>query len=135
MRITQTVFSPKPENRKSGYTYIYIYIYIHHRASSTCWCVWALSNNLNHPCSILILIWMVLGVLDCPLRGPAPHFSYSLQRLTPPDLATFFRCSFLGTNFSQMVPQSEYSSDLGAQKAPFWLPFWSPFWARLQSEN
>ena len=97
-----------------------------------CWCVWALSNNLNHQCSILILIWMVLGVLHCPLRGPAPQLSHSLQRPTPPDAALIFRCSFVGPDFSQMVPQSEYSSDLGAQKAPFWLPFWSPFWVRLQ---
>ena len=32
---------------------------------------------------------------------------YSLQRLTPLDLATL--CSFFGTNFLQMVSQSEYS--------------------------
>ncbi len=46
-----------------------------------------------------------------------------------------FFSPFLGPDFSQMVPQSEYSSDFGAQKAPFWLPFWSPFWAGCKSEN
>ncbi len=89
-------------------------------------------HELNHQCSILILIWMVLDVLDYPLRDPAPHYLCSPHRLTPLDFATFFQCSFFGPDFSQLVPQSEYSSDVGAQNAPFWLPFWSPFWVRLQ---
>ncbi len=46
--------------------------------------------------------------------------------------ALIFRSSFLGPDLSQMVAQSEYSSDLGAQEAPFWLPFCSPFWVRRQ---
>ena len=62
-------------------------------------------------------------------RAPAPIL---IAAPLPLDFATFFRCSFFSTNFSQMVPQSEYSSDLGAQKAPFRLPLWSPFWVWLQ---
>ena len=46
-------------------------------------------------------------------------------------IAIFFGHPFLGTHFSPRVPQSEYSGDLGAQEAPFWLSFWSPFWLRL----
>ncbi len=49
----------------------------------------------------------------------------------PSDSAVIFRCSFLGPDFWPMVPQSEYSSDLGAQEAPFWLPFCSPFWVPI----
>ncbi len=63
------------------------------------------------------------------IQTPLPMLPAALP---PPDSALIFRCSFLGPDFSQRVPQSEYSSDLGAQKAPFWLPFWNPFWARLQ---
>ncbi len=53
----------------------------------------------------------------------------------PLDFATFLRCSFLGTDFSQMVAQSGYSSDLGAQNAPFSLSFRSPFCVRLQKRK
>ena len=74
-----------------------------------------------------------LGLLELPILTPPEEDSPMVADVRMgSQSATFFRCSFLGTNFSQMVAQSEYSSDLGAQKAPFWLPFWSPFWARLQ---
>jgi hypothetical protein len=58
-------------------------------------------------------------------RPPQRRGSFLLK------IATFFRHPFLDTHFSQRVPQSEYSWDLGAQKASFWLSFWSPFWLRL----
>ena len=72
-----------------------------------------------------------LGLLELPILTPPLEEDVADVRMGSQS-ATFFRCSFLATNFSQMVAQSEYSSDLGAQKAQFWLPFWSPFWARLQ---
>ena len=77
-------------------TYIYIYIYV---LSATvplvhCWCVWALSYNLFHQCSILILILMLLGVVACASRGPTPPYSYYSQRLAPHILQPFFDAAF-----------------------------------------
>ncbi len=59
------------------------------------------------------------GCSALSFRGPAPHLLYFSQRPSPPDSEFFFRCSFLGPDFSQMVLQSEYSSDLGAKRLHF----------------
>ena len=59
-----------------------------------CWCVWALSDNLFHQCSILILIWMVLGVLHCPLGDQHP-ICYTSRSAPPPQiLNSFFDVAF-----------------------------------------
>ncbi len=90
------------------------------------------NHNLNPQCSILILICNGSGCLALSFKGSRAQLVTLIAAPLPPDSALIFRCSFLGTSLSQMVSQSEYRSDLGTQKAPFWLPFWRPFWVRLQ---
>ena len=100
-----------------------------------CWCVWALSNNLLHQCSILILIWMVLGVLDCPLRSPAPPYLCSSPRLTPLDFATVFQCSFLAPISPKWWPKVSIVRISEPKRLHFGSHFGDLFGPGCKSEN
>ena len=70
-----------------------LYVYIHIYATVPRALLVCLGDghlfNLNHQCSILILIWMVVGVLDCPFRDQHP-ISYTPCSAPPPRFCNLF---------------------------------------------
>jgi hypothetical protein len=93
------------------------------------------AGNLNHQCSILILIWMALGILHCPLRGSRPHYQCYLQRFPPQILHSFFDAAFWAPISPKGCPKVSIVRIWEPKRLHFGSHFGSLFGSGCKSEN